>query len=100
MLVTGGYTSFGGRGAPITDQAEVYDPVKDWWRAVAKMSRARYGHTATALSDGRVLVVGGGGNGDAPDTMVQNTAEIYDLYFSLTSGAPGRPCKCGRKQKC
>jgi hypothetical protein len=38
------------------------------WVTNGPMTTARYGHTATLLSDGRVLVAGGGGN----------SAELYD----------------------
>lgn len=43
------------------------------WEFTARMKQPRSGHTATRLSDGRVLVVGG-----FNDTGVLNTAEIFD----------------------
>ena len=48
---------------------ERYDPRTDRWAEAAPLARARIGHGAALLPDGRVLVFGG--YGDA-------TAEIYD----------------------
>jgi N-acetylneuraminic acid mutarotase len=39
--------------------AEIYDPSAGTWTATGIMSTARYGHTATSLSNGTVLVGGG-----------------------------------------
>src|SRR5260370_20371538 len=51
------------------------------------MRVTRYGHTATLLAGGKVLVTGGGGlNGDA----VLETAELFDPstgMFTLTAGS-------------
>ena len=46
-------------GAPT---AEVYDPVRGVWTATGAIDEGRYRHTSTPLSDGKVLVVGGGGS--------------------------------------
>jgi len=43
------------------------------WQFTGKMNDARALHTATLLSDGRVLVAGGVGRGDSPES-----AEFYD----------------------
>jgi len=54
--------------------AELYDPATGTFSPTGSMSRFRDGHTATLLPDGRVLVVGGGGEGYASVT----SAELYD----------------------
>ncbi|MDP9404093.1 MAG: IPT/TIG domain-containing protein [Actinomycetota bacterium] len=58
VLVAGGAVGPDGDG-PLTS-AELYDPATGTWAPVAvPMNVARARHTATALDDGRVLVVGG-----------------------------------------
>ena len=54
--------------------AESYDPRTDRWTAVASLHLARFGHSATLLPDGRVLVVGG----SAGDETTARSAELYD----------------------
>ncbi|MBI4705428.1 MAG: hypothetical protein HY744_30360 [Deltaproteobacteria bacterium] len=51
-----------------TGGAQVYDPKQHTWTATAPMAHPRYGHSATLLPTGRVLVAGG--NPSAP--------ELYD----------------------
>ncbi len=59
-----------------------------WAQLATNMNQARYGHTATLLSDGKVFIVGGK---DAAG-QVLSTAEIYDaasgLYTSVNSNLP------------
>ncbi|HTY62785.1 MAG TPA: kelch repeat-containing protein [Acidobacteriota bacterium] len=53
--------------------AEIYDPTTDSFSQTGSMSTPRYNHTATALPDGTVLVVGG-----SDGTKALASAEIYD----------------------
>jgi N-acetylneuraminic acid mutarotase len=55
VLVTGGGSA----------TAELFDPTNDTWSFAAPMDKARSGHTATLLPNGKVLIAGGGdGGGD------------------------------------
>ena len=52
---------------------QAYDPDTGSWRDLSRLSEGRYGHSATLLADGRILVAGGSaGNGWV------NTAWLYD----------------------
>jgi Kelch motif len=55
--------------------AELYDPVAGTWTATGNLSVARYGHTATLLGSGKVLVAGGWTYFIA---RVLNSPELYD----------------------
>jgi WD40 repeat protein len=46
------------------------------WSALPAMGQPRYGHTATVLPDGRVLIAGGAG--DTPQAPATATAEIFN----------------------
>jgi N-acetylneuraminic acid mutarotase len=60
VLVAGGFNEGGWSLRPsATDDAELYDPSTGRWTRTAPMPRPRYGHTATALANGWVLVAGG-----------------------------------------
>jgi N-acetylneuraminic acid mutarotase len=74
VLVTGG--GHGGDRPFIEKTSEIYDPSTGNWSFTDHMAKARYGHTATLLPDGRVLITGGAGpGGDCVNTV---TAELYD----------------------
>lgn len=69
VLVAGGTTD----GGAVVSTADLYDPATNTWRATGAMTVARRGHTATLLSNGKVLVTGG-----TDGTAVLKSAEIYD----------------------
>jgi N-acetylneuraminic acid mutarotase len=77
-LVAGGPNS-GGAIACTTGafcpNAEVYDAAKDAWTVTSGMATSRGEHTATLLTNGKVLITGGF---VPPDPDMTATAEIYD----------------------
>lgn len=58
VLITGGGTSAYGSGYPVSSNA-VYNPGTNNWTPVPAMSVPRFQHQAIALSNGKVLVIGG-----------------------------------------
>jgi hypothetical protein len=61
VLVAGGLGLTAGPDGflPTLSNAEVFDPATGTFSATGSMTQARWRHTATLLSDGRVLVAGG-----------------------------------------
>lgn len=60
VLVAGGQTQASGlSGAVALATAEIYDPVTGEFTPTGSMSTARINHTATLLTNGMVLIVGG-----------------------------------------
>ena len=97
VLVTGGtqYTfgpdyvdpSFWRQGDPIAlASVEAWSPTNGKWTSVAPMQRPRQGHTATLLPDGRVLVVGGETESNAPAAI---PAELWTPSTGRWSSLPG-----------
>jgi hypothetical protein len=60
-------------GSRYLRSAELYDPATGTWTVTGRMGAARWGHTATLLSSGEVLVAGGLGSG-----VWLRSAELYD----------------------
>src|SRR5213075_2238079 len=74
VLVAGGiYASDFVFGVVLRSSAELYHPVSGTWSATGNLGTARYGHTATLLLNGKVLVVGGQGS----DSRLA-TSELFD----------------------
>ncbi len=62
VLITGGYTAASGTGqGTAIDSVEIVDPQRGVVATGPPMAHARADHSATPLSDGRVVVAGGGG---------------------------------------
>ena len=73
VLIVGGIS--GGYSFIPTATAELYDPSTGTFTLTGSMSVPRFGHTATLLSNGNVLVAGGD---TALGTFNTATAELYD----------------------
>lgn len=78
LVVGGGDSSYPEQSA--LSSAEVYDPATGTWASTGPMTISRYEHTASVLSDGRVLVVGN-----------DNPAEVYSPATGTwaSAGSPG-----------
>ena len=64
MLVIGGAikgSAFASGDFQALNSVEIYDPQTKTFSAFGTMTEARWGHTATELTDGRILVAGGTG---------------------------------------
>jgi hypothetical protein len=75
VLVTGGLGNF--FRMPALSAAELFDPASGTFSATADMTAARYSHTATLLTNGKVLVTGGLGSVVASFGPTLATAELY-----------------------
>jgi N-acetylneuraminic acid mutarotase len=71
VLVAGGINGPGDQTASAS--TELYDPASGTWTATGSLATARYVHTATLLSNGKVLVAGGFNN-----SSYLASAELYD----------------------
>ena len=74
VMVAGGYTLVSG-ALSSASSAEIYDPATGTWTSAGTMSATRRFHTATLLTNGNVMVVGGF---DDASGHALSTAEMYD----------------------
>jgi hypothetical protein len=58
--------------------AEIWDPATGRFERTGQMSVGRYGHTATLLRDGQVLLAGGASTMAGATDAILTTAELYD----------------------
>src|SRR3989454_1469707 len=84
VLVVGGFDAEGSKHGPFFDvtdvnqafsSAQLCDPASGTWSSTGSLNTARLAHTATLLSNGKVLVAAGYGP-NAPNGL--NSAELYD----------------------
>ena len=77
LLVAGGiinYDSFS-----LVQTVELFNPTNGTWTTTGALKNPRYGHTATLLASGKVLVAGGmGTNGSNVNLTNLYTSELYD----------------------
>jgi hypothetical protein len=83
VLVTGGEVLK--NGLVTLASAEIFDPETETFTLTGAMTESRIGHTSVLLKDGRVLVVGGFGDGE--ERNMRTTAEVYDPVTGAFSRA-------------
>jgi hypothetical protein len=82
VLLTGGQDA----NSNVNSSAEIYDPASGKFSPTGSLIQGRFGHTATLLRNGNVLVVGG--YSDVAGSNLVTTAELYNPVsgtFSPTS---------------
>lgn len=94
VLIVGGSSQSLPKGENALDSVELFDPDSETFSTTASMQYARVYHTATVLSDGKVLITGG----STPETneAPTNTAELFDPTtesFTLISNNMNVPRK-------
>ncbi len=105
LLPDGSVMAAGGRGVypgayGALDSAEIYSAANFAFSTAGEMTTPRYGHAATLLANGRVLITGGiSGSDAAPDGLTYlSSAEIYTpavliptpSLFSLSGDGTGQ----------
>ncbi len=91
LLVAGGFYANSSFYPISMDTAEIYSPVTGTFAATGKMTASRSGHTATLLTNRRVLIAGGRWTEQGAAATALDTAELYDEdsgVFTLTGAMP------------
>ena len=76
VLITGGSTLRADANFYVLSSAELYDPATGTFIPTGSMTTERVSHTATLLSNGKVLIAGG--IGGLHGGIALATAELYD----------------------
>jgi hypothetical protein len=92
VLVADGSDFSSGNSDPTLASAEIYDPATGTWTLTGSMSQPRESHTATRLSNGKVLVAGGS---SLLGSVFPTSTELYDPATGKWS--PTLPLVSGRR---
>lgn len=84
VLIAGGFNSTLIAGPHPIPNAELYDPATGTWSTTGSLVTARGHHTATLLSNGKVLVAGGYNS-----TISIGSSELYDPASGTWTGTGG-----------
>jgi hypothetical protein len=90
VLVAGGNTGgIGGDG--VLASTELFDPATETWTRTGDMATPRYGHTATLLASGAVLVCGGQSQLSAYPTLQyvnHGSTEVFSRSTAAWTSSP------------
>lgn len=96
VLVAGGVSGPAQFPAPGLASAELFDPAAGTWTGTGAMHQARWGHSAVALADGKVLVAGGTTIRSGQSIRALRSAEVYDpATGAWTEAAPMTDARSG-----
>lgn len=85
VFIAGGFDQRGdSNGIPALSTTQIYDPSSEKFVLGPPLAKTRGAHTATLLSDGRVLLVGGVSKGqDSSTATALSSIEIFDPKTNL-----------------
>ena len=86
VIIAGGYDGSGSGSSNAVGSKELYDPEAGIFMGTSAMFSARMGHTATLMSNGQVLFVGGEYNFN-----ILNSAELFGDAFSSLAASLDNP---------
>lgn len=87
VLIVGGMIDWLGSEYEITDSAQIYDPATDQLESVEPLPEPRAVHSATLLSNGKVLVVGGFAEFDVSNPFLLSGLLSSTLLFDPASSS-------------
>ena len=84
VLIVGG-NSWNGNTNVALATTELFDPNTNTFSAAGTMAQGRYGHTATVLSDGKVLITGGWSYDGLGNSQTLDSAVVFDAAGVITA---------------